>query len=340
MNNENSNKRSVRFLLEGVVIFSLIVVGLIIETYQRNILIIDQSINLDILQLIISRTFFITVIFIMGYGIAKSVLYPFYRILLTKANETTTNKSISFFSDVFLITALILISVAIRPVIQATFLESNIDGFEFFLVKHDALFSIITLVAISLPLIYLIFKKENNNKIKAIKIIAIILIIFTVGIVNGLPNYSAKIFETRANWIKQDWQKQSEDAQTSLSNAKTDEEKAVAYYWLGVAENRKRNHEKAKEYQLEAIKLWPQYDAAHASLANAYIHLGETDKSLEHSQKCIEFRPDYAWCYQALMNYYLVIGDIENAKINARKAANLDPSNKELESIYKTVSEY
>lgn len=338
------NKRNDRYiykiLLEGVVIFFLLAIGLIIETYQRGILIINQSLNTDLLQLIISKTFVITLVSILGYGIVKNIFYPFYQILIARVYELNNDKHISFFYDVFLITALILVSVSIRPVIQETFLESNIEGFEFFLVKHDALFSVITLIIIALPLIYLLHKKEKNNITKISELIVITLIISAVGIFNGLSNYSARISEARANWIKQDWQRQSENAKVSLENASTDKEKAVAYYWLGVAENRKRNHEKAKEYQLEAIELWPEYDAAHASLANAYINLGETDKSLEHSQKCIEISPDYAWCYQALMNYYLVTGDVENAKRNARKAVELNPENKELESIYKIISEY
>jgi tetratricopeptide (TPR) repeat protein len=337
---ENKNKFLLKSLLEGVVIFCLLTIGLIIETFQRGILLVERSLNMEVLELILSKAFIITLIFVLSYRVAKSVFYPLYKILLSKSNEFNSSKILSFFTDVFLITALILISISIRPVIQETSLESNIEGFQFLLVKHDALFSIITLFIISVPLIYFIYKIEKSNKIKNFKIIIIVLIICTVGVTNGISNYSARISETRANWIKQDWQKQSEEAQTSLKNAKTDEEKAVAYYWLGVAENRQKNFEKAKEYQLKAIELWSEYDAAHASLANAYIHLGEIDKSLEYSQRCIEINPNYAWCYQSLMNYYLTVGDIESAKINAKKATELNPENKELESIYKELLEY
>ncbi len=151
-------------------------------------------------------------------------------------------------------------------------------------------------------------------------------------------NYDFIISEAKNNWLKQDWQQQSDYAEEALSVAKTDTEKATAYFWLGVAENRQRNHEKAKEYQLKAIELDPEYAAAHASLANAYVHLGEVENSLIHSQKCIEYDPEYSWCYQALMNYYLITGDLENARINAKKATELNPDDKELENIYKELS--
>lgn len=40
------------------------------------------------------------------------------------------------------------------------------------------------------------------------------------------------------------------------------------------------------------------------------------------------------------MNYYLTVGDIESAKKSAQKANELDPQNRELESIYNELLQY
>lgn len=339
MLNENNDKVIKQLLIEEVVIFLLIIIGLFIETYQRGILFINQSLNFDVAKLVISKTLLTSIIFVPSYGIIRSRFYPFYRALLSKANKDNPTGSIFFLTNIFLITSLILTSVRIRPIIQETFLESNISDFEYFLVKQDFLFSVITLIIIAIPLIWLIYKKEKIYA-KSIKISFIILIIIVVGFANGLSNFSGRISETRATWIERNWQQQSIDGQKALTDSKTNEEKAAAYYWLGVAENRKNNYEKAKEYQLTAIKLRPEYYAAYASLSNSYLYLGEVEKSLQSSQKCIEFGPDYAWCYQSLMNYYLFAGDITNAKMSALKATQLNPKNKELKKIYEEVKEY
>ena len=166
------------------------------------------------------------------------------------------------------------------------------------------------------------------------------------GIFFGLVRYVQPIFfsemsrNTKEDWLQGNWNELSKDAKNLQNISRSAKEEAIGLYWQGVAENRKRNHAGAKEYQLQAIKLWPEYFAAHASLANAYTNLGETDKSYEHAQKCIQIEPTYAWCYQALMNYYYVTGDISSAQINAKKATELDPNNKELAEIYIEILKY
>jgi tetratricopeptide (TPR) repeat protein len=171
-----------------------------------------------------------------------------------------------------------------------------------------------------------------------LKVIFIIAVIVGVGIATSYKNYDARLLEASADWVQKDWDKQSETAGKALSDARTEEEKAYAYYWLGVAENRKKNYRAAADYQLKALSILPKYAAAHASLSNAYTFLNEHEKAFDHAQKCIEYEPTYAWCYHAMLNHYWVTGDEQKALANAKKATELDPGNRELKQIYQHIS--
>lgn len=334
---QNSIRNIFPYLVQAALIFSLIVSGLFIETYDRGLIFQNNSLNFNLIKLVLTRSLITTIAFVVIYQISRSWLSVLYNYISKKLGNSTEDEEehpkIYFFSDVFVILSFILLFMPVRPILQETFKESNISDFHYAFVRYDGILSVIILLILAIPLSFFV-NKYIRGRTKLFHLITIAATIVAVGIINNAPNFDARALETRASWVKQNWNQQGIDAQKTLQNSETDKEKAIAFYWMGVSENRKGNYYKAIEYQLEATRLDTQYGAAYASLANGYISTGQNEKSLENSKKCIQYDPSYAWCYQALSNYYWVTGDVENAIIYSKKATDLDPKNKELKDQY------
>jgi len=330
------NKNSYKIILfEGIIVFSLLIFGFCLETFNRGLFFYQGVFHIEVIEMVLIRSFFATLAFLVVYRLVRVGL-PFFDFLKIQKEDEKINKyqqRITILSDITIILGLILVSMPIRPILQKTFVESDVEGFSYFFARYDAIASIIILLVPAIVLVYYIYK-YREEQMKYVHIAVIVIIVFAVGWANNSYNYDARISETRKNWIVADWDKQQNDANKALLAAKNDNEKATAYYWLGVSENRKGNHSKAIEYQLKAIELLPEHAAAHASLANGYLAEKNYIKSLEHSNKCIEYDPRYAWCYQALGNYYYYVGDIDNSLLSIKKAVELDPGNRELKKTY------
>ncbi len=331
-----------QMLTEFVVVFILITGGLIVEATNRLILFFeDGTLNTETLVFIVQKTLpaaFISVIF---YKFIKTSYFGIAMFFSGRLVEKEEDRVLVTIFDIFIILAALLPTMFVRPIIQQTYLDSDIVGFTYEYAQYDALFSVILLSVVALPLIYLLYKKKDDI-LRWLKIWGVIIIIGLVGYLNsfGFGNFYTRMLESSASWVKQDWSEQSNLAHRALSDAETNFEKAVAYYWLGVAENRLGNFEKAAEYQRMVIELEPEYAAAHASLANAYTHMGEHDKSFTHAQKCIDLNPQYAWCYQAMANHYWTMGEVSQALNQAKQAHLLDLGNRELKQMYLEILDY
>lgn len=334
MSNENNMKYKT-VLIEGAMIFSLLIFGFILESFSRELLFYDDVFHVEVVYSVLIRSFVAMFMFVLLYRSIMFIL-PYFRILASQEEEKIDirgRKKISFMNDVTIILGLILVSFPVRPILQKTFVESDMEGFSYYFVKYDAIPSIVILTIPTVILIYYIMKYRKGY-MKHVHLVLIIFFLCFVGFLNNSRNYDARVLESRESWITRDWDKQQIDAEQALLSAKSNKEKATAYFWLGVSENRKKSHSKAIEYQLKAIALLPEYAAAHASLANGYLAEGNFGKSLEHSKKCIEYDSNYAWCYQALGNYCYETNDIDNAILSYKKAIELDSGNRELKNSY------
>jgi len=323
-------------IIEFIIVFILLSIGLIIESLDRNILLLSyKSLNSDILSFIFRETLIVTIIFVVSFNFIKRSYYSIARNISITLGQNEQNTAISILSEAYLVCASILAMVNIRPIIHTTYLESNIQNFTYDFARYDSFFSVLTLLVLAIPLIYLIYTKSKSKS--GLKILGVLVVLFLVGVVNSFTNFEARALETSASWTTKNWEDLSTKATVTLNDSKTDEEKATAYFWLGVAENRRGNYDKAVEYQLLATSLYPRYAGAYSSLSNAYSALGENTKALESAKKCIKYDPNYAWCYNSLMNYYIGINDTKKALINAKTAMDLDLGNIELREIYRDM---
>lgn len=235
--------------------------------------------------------------------------------------------------DVFITLAFLLATTPVRPILQTVRFDDLGLFFDQGLARFDSLESMIILCTVGLPLlIFVILMKRGMNRIGGATVI--LLTICLVGYLNAQPNYLARIYESRAEWITRDWDEQRWKALEAIDDAETDQERAVAYYWLGVAENRQGNAEKTIEYQKLAIEYDASYGAPHSSISLAYSHIGEIELARKHANTCIELSPEYAWCYYALSAYYYYVNDLEAAHKNLKTALVLNPESIDFQESY------
>jgi tetratricopeptide (TPR) repeat protein len=322
-------------LVEGSVIFIILVVLLLFEFNSRNLLLPGSQLDKAILNEIFSRSFTISFFFAVTYRLAKSGVFMLSglvtRYLTTGPQNPLSLQDLLF--DIYITLTFILVTVPVRPILQKVYSQEGVVTFENALVKFDAVPAMFTLALVGGLLLFVLFITYREIP-RFIYLVGLILSIAIVGVITNKPNFDARVYESRADWVTGDWEKQGLDAQKALADAKTDQEKATAYYWLGVSQNRQSKFAAAKEYLSKAITLDPKYGPAHASLSTSYRLLGNLDLAKLHADKCVEFSPRYAWCYYSLAAYYDALGDKKSAFVNLEKAYTLDPNAVDIKNAY------
>lgn len=328
-------------LSEALIVTAIISAGLIIELYRRLQVGFNFLYNPELRSIIFSKSISTAFSFTFVYLITKwsvlKILSFLSNLIPTPKPAINHQKTIaSFLFDIFSILASILVLMPVRPIIQ----KINFDNPDFFsqaFVRFDAPATLLILLIPSVPLAILLIKQKKALSWQ--KLITVLLIIASSVWINHKPNYQARIYETRANWITQDFESQQKKAQVAMEQAETDTDKAIAYYWLGVASNRQGKHQEAIKYQLKAIDLKPEYGAPYSSLASAYLMMGELEKGRQNAKKCIRLSPQYAWCYWALSGYYANVNRLQQAQKYARKAVLLDKENQDLQNWLEKVEQ-
>jgi len=328
-------------LIEAIVIFLILAVSLLLEFHSRDLLFVHDRFDISILNLIVVRSAVIALVFTVAFRFTKSGLLTVFGLIAKSFTPQQERKrSLSgLMEDIYITLAFILATVPVRPILQKVFVEADTPTFENALVRFDAIPSVLILAVVGVPLILLSLRRQKDT-MRLIYPIGMIASMIAVGVLNNKPNYDARVYESRADWITRDWEGQAVDAQKALEDAQTDREKAVAYYWLAVAANRQGQHEQARDDTLKAIELDPSYGAPHSSLATAYRMLGDMDKAKFHALRCIELSPEYAWCYFSLAAYYGVNGEDEAAWTNLEKAYQLDPNAVDIKNAYESAKAF
>ncbi len=327
--------------LEGSIVFTIIVCSLLVQLYTRGVLVTGGILNIELTRIVITRALLISVSYIF---VSRSLLYllAFIKSLIyNPTQEAVANQYpvLSALNNIYVTLILILTTVNIRPILQKVHVGDDFSGFSQAFVKFDALHTVLILCVPALLVILLVWIKKQGLE-RYIHILTVVVLLVSSAYMNNQANYSARVYESRANWITRDWTEQGIDAQKALDDAKTDDEKAIAYYWLGVSSNRQKDYANAIQYQHQALSYASEFGAAHASISNAYLFSNDYEKAFYHGEECRRHWPKYAWCYQALSNYYGVTGHIDTAIENIEKAIELDPYQEDFKGQLDSLTNY
>lgn len=311
---------------ELILIYFILIFGLLFEIWVEIVSVTGEW-DIRYFELILKRTALFLIPAYISYLAAKRGAISLLHAVLKNKN-LFQNTLADFFIDIFIVTATVIMFLPVKPVIQDKRIVNDFYVTEAY-VKYDLFPAIIILELLALlPVILLLTQKNNLEKFVKLGIIisALILAVF----INSRSNFEARLFEARAAWKSESPEVLVEKARRALYEAVTPEEKALAYYWMGVGYNLMEDPKKAVEYQVLAIKNDPSSGAPHSSLAYAYLRLGESEKASQSAKKCIEHDPSYAWCYMAMGEYYLHNLKFREGYEMFKKARSYDPESREI----------
>jgi hypothetical protein len=317
------------YFIETLIAFVLLSIAYSVEFYSRGIL---NGPSLDSILRASAQVSVVSVLIVRLTKLSVFTVISFLSVSLAKEKKIKFDTT-TVLTEVFISLAIILVTMPVRPIVQEIIYVGEEVVFNNVFAKFYSLPSMIVLLSVGIPLMFLAIKKTEGIYRK-VYIFGIIAAIGIVGFLNSGSNYLGRIYDARAYWIKKDWGKTMEEAQLALKDAKTDEERCTAYYWLGVASNRQRDLEKVIYYQSEAIKICPNYGAPYSSLSTAYTMLGNFYAAKVSFEKCIKLNPEYPWCYYAAGAYYDYTGDEETAFEYIKKAYEMAPEEESIKSVY------
>ena len=137
--------------------------------------------------------------------------------------------------------------------------------------------------------------------------------------------FSTKSHETKLLFDKGDYSQTLTSANELLKLASSDSDKAISYYWIGLAYYSLKNIDLAEQNLNQALSLNSKYGAPYVTLAAISYQKGDYQTGLNQSLKCAEAEPDYAWCYNDIGLGYLYLGNRDLGIQNLEKAVTLDP---------------
>lgn len=107
-------------------------------------------------------------------------------------------------------------------------------------------------------------------------------------------------------------------------------ESSLAYTKLGFERAQQQRPDAAMNYLHRALRLDPDYTAAHSSMGNVLLMQGKLQAAVRHFQKVIELEPDHAEAHYNLGIIYMRLGQWQNAEQHYTSALNSAPNNAEV----------
>ncbi|MBI4130538.1 signal peptidase I [Candidatus Roizmanbacteria bacterium] len=142
----------------------------------------------------------------------------------------------------------------------------------------------------------------------------------------GDTEYNEQSTQTKLLFSQGKYTEQKDAAEKLLELAASDYERAIGYYWRGLAYYKLGNSTKAKEDLLMAVSLDATYAGPYVTLSAIEFDAENYQQGLTYAQKCVELDPEYAWCHNNLGLAYWYLGQEQRAISSFEKAVSLDPS--------------
>lgn len=99
-----------------------------------------------------------------------------------------------------------------------------------------------------------------------------------------------------------------------------------AYYYIGIANNEKKDYDTAIGYFKKSIDLSPSYAKSWNHMGFSYEKLDQFDKAIDAYKKAVGFEPNYALAHYNLGNGYKHEKQFDNAINSYKKATEIDPN--------------
>jgi len=95
--------------------------------------------------------------------------------------------------------------------------------------------------------------------------------------------------------------------------ASVTEDNCVAYNCLSNGYGELGQYDKCIEHGLEALRIFPRYDAAHYNLGMGYYNKGELENAIEHWEEALRLKPDYKEANFNIGVTYVILGEYKKA---------------------------
>ncbi|KKR51209.1 MAG: TPR Domain containing protein [Candidatus Curtissbacteria bacterium GW2011_GWA1_40_16] len=133
--------------------------------------------------------------------------------------------------------------------------------------------------------------------------------------------------EASKNFAEGKYSLQLESANKALNKSTTDKERAIAYYWKGLAEYKLASSDKTQAQQdlTEATRLDSTYAAPYVTLSAIEMDSGNFQGGLTLAQKCATLDPKYAWCENNIGLALFYLGQKQEGIKHLEKAVQISP---------------
>ncbi len=164
--------------------------------------------------------------------------------------------------------------------------------------------------------------------------IGAVILLSTIGIfalANPLPApIPTSAFETNLNaaavaWTNKDYVNVLARATSALAQAKTNNEKARAYWWRGIGYHGMGDLIQAARDEETSIQLDPDAAEPHVTLGAVYLDQRDDQKAMAQAQLAVALDPNYAWAYNLRALVEKDEGDQAAASHDINHAIQLDP---------------
>lgn len=137
--------------------------------------------------------------------------------------------------------------------------------------------------------------------------------------------YYLDINEAKNLWSAGSYQESLDKANKALPNAETNEDKAVAHYWIGLNNYKLQNSSVAESELKQALELYSNYAAPYVTLSVIEMDRSNFQKAFEYAQKCVSLDSKYAWCHNSLGLSLLYLGEKDQGIKELEQAVSLAP---------------